>query len=606
MSALLDDKEEMNEQKDRKTDRKTTQVIEEENKTVRVGYFPYANFQEGGYGEHKQGAGYEYLQKISYITGWKYEYVYGSFKECLDMLADGKIDILGSVSYTPERAESIDFSTYAEGIEKYWIYTREDHTDLMDGDPKQMNGCRIGVADGSYQKELLEKWLDSNQIQAEVVVCKGYDEMIEKASKFSLEVRFLRAFYLFELAKRYGDIPLITRTYTQEDINSVRKTSFAEVVDFIAKECTEITREGGLPEDAVRGETGRVTKGAALALKSRALLYAASELHNPGHELKKWEAAAKAAYEVINMNKYQLPKIAADPLYSDLGGNEILKSKQLIFERRATATTSDFESRNEPMGYEGAEGGNTPTQNLVDAYEMKDGTPFDWNNSTHVASMYYDAANKQTRDPRLYLNVLTNGSMWQKQKVETFEGGKNKVLDGSTKTGYYLRKYMNPSVSLDPDKPNKLHHHYVLFRYAEILLNYAEAMNEWKGPDETAEGCPLTARQVLNMIRDCADMKHIDANGADFTAKVRNERRIELAFEGHRFYDIRRWKIAGLDEVRNIYGVKITKNSTSLSYQKVLLQQMYWDDKMYLFPYPQNEIYMNPDLGQNPGWNNGN
>ena len=95
-------------------------------------------------------------------------------------------------------------------------------------------------------------------------------------------------------------------------------------------------------------------------------------------------------------------------------------------------------------------------------------------------------------------------------------------------------------------------------------------------------------------------------NGADFTAKVRNERRIELAFEGHRFYDIRRWKIAGLDEVRNIYGVKITKSGTSLSYEKVLLQQMYWNDKMYLFPYPQNEIYMNPDLGQNPGWSNGN
>ena len=170
-----------------KSDGKTTQVIEEENKTVRVGYFPYANFQEGGYGEHKQGAGYEYLQKISYITGWKYEYVYGSFKECLDMLADGKIDILGSVSYTPERAESIDFSTYAEGTEKYWIYTREDHTDLTDGDLKQMNGCRIGVADGSYQKDLLEKWLDSNQIHAEVVACKGYDEMIEKLDADELD-----------------------------------------------------------------------------------------------------------------------------------------------------------------------------------------------------------------------------------------------------------------------------------------------------------------------------------------------------------------------------------------------------------------------------------
>lgn len=170
-----------------KSDGKTTQAMEEENKTVRVGYFPYANFQEGGYGEHKQGAGYEYLQKISYITGWKYEYVYGSFKECLDMLADGEIDLLGSVSYTPERAESIDYSTYAEGTERYWIYTREEHANLADGDLKQMNGCRIGATDGSYQKELLEKWLDSNQIQAEVVICKGYDEMIEKLDADELD-----------------------------------------------------------------------------------------------------------------------------------------------------------------------------------------------------------------------------------------------------------------------------------------------------------------------------------------------------------------------------------------------------------------------------------
>ena len=165
----------------------TTQAIEEENKTVRVGYFPYANFQEGGFGEHKQGAGYEYLQKISYITGWRYEYVYASFKECLDMLADGEIDILGSVSYTPERAEAIGFSTYAEGTERYWIYTREDHMNLTEEDLKQMNGCRIGVADGSYQKELLGKWLDSNQIQAETVVCKGYDEMIEKLDADELD-----------------------------------------------------------------------------------------------------------------------------------------------------------------------------------------------------------------------------------------------------------------------------------------------------------------------------------------------------------------------------------------------------------------------------------
>ena len=176
-----------------KSDGKTTQAMEEENRTVRVGYFPYANFQEGNYGEHKQGAGYEYLQKISYITGWKYEYVYGSFKECLDMLADGEIDLLGSVSYTPERAESIDYSTYAEGTERYWIYTREEHADLADGDLKQMNGCRIGATDGSYQKELLEKWLDSNQIHAEVVICKGYDEMIEKLDADELDALVIPA-----------------------------------------------------------------------------------------------------------------------------------------------------------------------------------------------------------------------------------------------------------------------------------------------------------------------------------------------------------------------------------------------------------------------------
>lgn len=430
----------------------------------------------------------------------------------------------------------------------------------------------------------------------------NYDEMVEKSSMFPYEVRFLRAFYLFELAKRYGDIPLLTRTYEQDEINSVEKTPFAEVIDFIAKECSEIAPELPVSQNDFWKETGRVTRGAALALKSRALLYAASELHNPGKDMSKWEKAAKAAYEVIKMNVYELPKIAKDPLYSNLGGNEILKSKQLIFERRNATKDNAFEARNQPMGYEGATGGNTPTQNLVDAYELKDGTPFSWENASHVANMYYDTNGGQTRDPRLYLNVMTNETTWLQQTVETFEGGKNKILNGSTKTGYYLRKYMNPSVSLDPVKPNKLEHHYILFRYAEILLNYAEAMYEWKGADATADECQLTARDALNLVRASADMKNVDATGDDFREKVRNERRIELAFEGHRFYDIRRWKIAGTEEVRNIYGVKITKNGDSFSYEKVLLNKMYWNDKMFLFPFPQNEVYMNPNLGQNPGW----
>lgn len=431
---------------------------------------------------------------------------------------------------------------------------------------------------------------------------ENYDEMIGKASMFTYEVRFLRAFYLFELAKRYGDIPLLTRTYEQDEINSVEKTSFDGIVDFIARECSEIAPKLPISHNDFWKETGRVTRGTALALKSRALLYAASPLHNPENNLSKWEKAAKAAYEVINLNAYSLPKVKDDPLYSELGGNEVLKSAQLIFERRNATKDNAFEARNQPMGYEGATGGNTPTQNLVDAYEMKDGTPFSWDNASHVANIYYDANGEQTRDPRMYLNVLTNGTTWLKQKVESYEGGKNKILNGSTKTGYYLRKYMNPSVSLDPVRPNKLEHHYILFRYAEILLNYAEAMNEWKGADAMADECQMTACAALNLVRASADMKLVDATVDDFREKVHNERRIELAFEGHRFYDIRRWKIAGKEEVRNIYGVKITKSGDSFSYEKVLLNRMYWDDKMLLFPFPQNEVYMNPNLGQNPGW----
>lgn len=427
-----------------------------------------------------------------------------------------------------------------------------------------------------------------------------YDAITAKATLFPYEVRFLRAFYFFELTKRYGSIPMLTRTYEPEEINSVKPSSFEEIIDFIVTECDQIADKLPVNHKDYQGETGRATKGAVLALKSRALLYAASPLHNPANEKEKWEKAAKAAAEVINMNYYSLPKITADPLYVN-NGNEVLTSPQLIFERRNGNQTSTFEARNEPMGYEGSQGGNTPTQNLVDAYEMKDGTPFSWENARHVQEIYVDAEGNPTRDPRLYLNVLHNGAIWLKQKVETNVGGLHTGMDGATKTGYYLRKHMNPLVSLDPVKPLKKEHHYPLFRYAEILLNYAEAMYEWVGADKKiGDECPLTAREALNLVRDCADMKHVAEENEAFLEKVRNERRIELAFEDHRFWDIRRWKTG--EVVKNIYGVRISGTGTNFTYQKVLVEQHKWDDKMYLFPIPQKEIYMNPNLKQNPGW----
>lgn len=440
----------------------------------------------------------------------------------------------------------------------------------------------------NYSEENLErfKW-DSN-----------YPDNIEKARMYINEVKVLRALYHFELAKRYGDIPLITRTYTLEEINQVKKTPFDKIIEFVVNEIDEIASK--LPEDhnEFYGETGRVTKGAALAIKARALLYAASPLFagtdNPSD---KWQAAAKAAYDVIDLNRYSLPNINNDQLYVKDGGNLVLNSPQLIFEVRGN-TNNTFEARNLPIGFEGAQGGNTPTQNFVDEFEMVDGTPFDWSNPTHVANMFYDKEGKPTRDSRLYINVICDGMTYMKNKIEPLEGGKHgQPIIGATLTGYYLKKLMNETVSLDPVNPVRKEHHFPAYRYAEVLLNYAEAMNEWKGPDYTDGYCKLSAREALNQVRAAANMKAITDVGAEsFRRKVRQERRIELAFEDHRFWDIRRWKEGNL--VEKIYGVKKQNNT----YQKELIQNRIWDDKMYLYPIPRKETFVNDNLIQNPGW----
>ena len=144
-------------------------------KVVRVGYVNVPTYEEGGEGEYKTGSGYEYLQKISYFTGWKYEYVYGTFQELFDMLAEGKIDLFGNVSYTEDRAKLFNFSTYPQGKDVYFLYTTKDRSDLLNGNIEALNGCRLGVTKASYQEKLLEAWLKDNNIQAELVEYDGYD-----------------------------------------------------------------------------------------------------------------------------------------------------------------------------------------------------------------------------------------------------------------------------------------------------------------------------------------------------------------------------------------------------------------------------------------------
>ena len=422
----------------------------------------------------------------------------------------------------------------------------------------------------------------------------SYKENVEQCEMLIYEVRALRAFYYLELAKRYGDVPLLTRTYTTDEINAVERSPFKDVIDFIASECDAVAPELPVTHKDFYNETGRVTRGMAMAVKSRALLYAASKLHNPGNDKELWRKAAMAAYDIIKQGWYSLPSIDNDPLYAQNGGNEVLASSQLIFERR-NGDSNSFEKNNLPIGFENGNSGNTPSQNLVDAFEMADGTLFDWNNPDHAAHPY------KNRDPRFYKTVVYNGATLMNTTVETFEGGKNAYpLEGATLTGYYLKKYVNETVSVSTVQPISKPHHFILFRYAEILLNYAEAMNEWQGPDYSDMELPLTARQALNQVRTAAKMPAVTETEERFTARLRNERRIELAFEDHRFWDIRRWMTG--EVVKEIYGVRIQRVNGVDTYTPILVQTRMWNDKMYLYPVPDSERYKNPNLAQNEGW----
>ncbi len=418
-----------------------------------------------------------------------------------------------------------------------------------------------------------------------------YKEIMEQFEIYPYEARFLRAFYYFELIKRYKNVPLITKVLTPEEAKIVHPSTFETVVQFIVDECDEIAQH--LPVSFANfssaGETGRATKGAAMALKARTLLYAASPLHNAANNLELWQIAARAAKDIIDMNQYILI-----PNYSDNFNN--IASRELIFGKREGASNS-MERRNFPVGYEGGNTGTCPSQNLVDAYDMAlTGLPI-----THPFSMYNPENPYAGRDPRLGQTIILNNSQWKGQVVESFVGGRNgPPITNASKTGYYLKKHVIEAVSLDPSNTTTREHSWVLFRYAEVILNYAEAMNEAYGPNDAA-GMGLTARDAVRQVRARVGMPGYPIlSQDDFRIRLRNERRVELAFEDHRFWDVRRWKIG--DITTDIYGMRINRENGIFAYEKTLVEQRYFSDHMNLYPIPQSEIYINENLQQNPGW----
>jgi hypothetical protein len=430
-------------------------------------------------------------------------------------------------------------------------------------------------------------------------------------NNYQWEARWARAYFYFLLVRQYGDVPLKVHNMDAAEANNLPRTSADEIFKFIDSECeaikdTIIKDYNNLGNMAMSmTESGRANNLAVLALRARAALYHASPLFNPTNDKELWHQAALRALECINACKARSMSLVSD--YMSLFQSDNYKdTKEIIFARRqnGTSTNNNFEKYNFPIGMENAGGGNCPTQNLVDAFEMTNGK------AITDADSGYDPQNPYAnRDKRLSWIVAVNGEQWPNanpKPLELYYGGANAApITYASTTGYYLKKYCNPSTVIGATGANSFYHNWVVFRLAEMYLNLAEAMLNYTGDGyATADGLSMSAAAALNVVRTRAGQPNIEEglSAAAFKQKVENERFVELAFEGHRFYDVRRWKEAP-QYLTNIRKMDIRLNADStVTYTPAALETRQWDDKMYFFPIPQSEIQKAGSLTQNPGW----
>jgi len=415
---------------------------------------------------------------------------------------------------------------------------------------------------------------------------------------------FLRAFFEFELLKRYGSFSIVTRTLTVNDELDLPRNTFQQCVDQIAKDCEEaISRLPLSPTEWNVANRGRATQTAAMALKARLLLYAASPQYNASNDLTKWQAAADAAKRLMDTNKHSIytsyPNIW---LWNNGAFNP-----ETIFATSA-ANINTIELNNAPVSYDAANGRTNPTQELVDAFEMRSTGRL----ITDVASGYAAANPYANRDPRLNFAIMYNGSTFKNKTVDTYVGGKDglNLNVNATKTGYYLRKYLSETAAWGPTTTT-VRRPWIFFRYAEILLNYAEALNEAQGAAAQTE-----ILRVLNLIRNRTGvqmpaLQTTNAAGNGYVAptqielrkRIRNERRVELCFEEHRFYDVRRWKEGEVTFNKPVTGMRIVQTApAAFTYTPFTVENRVFTTRNYLYPISQNELNKSPNLGQNPGY----
>lgn len=427
----------------------------------------------------------------------------------------------------------------------------------------------------------------------------------ETIATTSAEVRFIRAMLYFELLKRYGGVPLLTASQALGDKLEIPRNSEEECFNFIITEMGNIANS--LPINADRG---KITQGAAWALQARTLLYFASPLHNKANDITRWQKAADAAKKVMDLNKYSLyPDLKT--LWLDMSNShpETILEKQYGLPN----VSHGWDCAVKPLDLANGDAGHcSPLQEMIDAFPMKNGKLI------HEEGSGYDPAHPYIgRDDRFYADIAYNqatirgvkGGKLTDHLLHIYKGGNDfdnpqgnpAWQNCTTFTGYLTVKAVDPncttygywSGSVQP---------WIEFRYAEVLLNYAEALNEAQGPKQEVY-------DALNLIRKRAGITHdLEQNLTKEQMKklISNERYVELCFEHHRYWDLRRLKLA--ETVLNgkrYTGAVITKESDgtfTYDYQSVDLQPLRFKSHMYYMPIPMNELSKNGELKQNSGW----
>lgn len=481
----------------------------------------------------------------------------------------------------------------------------------------------------TYCNEFLDNWTELEFKQ--YALNSDYAKQMFRYKNYKWEARWARAYFYFTLVRQYGAVPFKEHNTNGEEESALPCTSADQIFAFIQRECDAIKDSivadyTDLKDLAVTSpETGRASKYAVLALKAQAALYHASPLFNPNNDPALWKEAALANKELIDACEAAGKKLASD--YTVLWDKEFYAnadaSAEILFARRTTAART-FESYNFPVGYSSGQGGNCPTQDLVDAYCCTDGLSI-------AESPLYDPQNPYVnRDPRLAMTVAVNGEAWPVDganttypQLQTYQGGyhsRTGAASGAsyaTPTGYYLKKFCNPSQILRSGYQTTSAHGWLTFRLGGMYLNYAEALFQYfksQGNANAADAVDATfrksAREMASKTRQRVKMPAFKTgmSNDEFWTNYKRERQVELAFEGHRFYDVRRWKEDG-QRFLNIHRMEIVQNiadnDTTYTYNTVAVTRGdgQWQEKWNLFPFSQTEVLKSGGaIQQNPGW----